>query len=358
MAAWQSVAQRLGAGLRQSLRWLVVGASLATALAPAQAQDAVADFYRGKTITIVVGSDAGGGYDLSARAISRHMSKYIPGNPQIIVQNKPGASSLAAANYVYEAAPADGTVIAAVQRPVPFQFLFGTSGMRFDLRTLQWLGSTAKEPGVFVSWFNSSQRSMKDLLAGEMVVGGNGPSTDTELFARMMNTVFGTKLRIVSGYPGQNEIILAMQRGEVQGVANWSWSDIEARHPDWIADKKVHFLMQFALEPIPALKDVPFILDMARNPDERALLKLLMQNKALGRPFFVTPKVPAERVAALRKAFDATMKDPDFRADAAKTVGPIDAVSGEQMQMDLAQVYALPPDLIERARKAVGLSGN
>lgn len=196
---------------------------LATCVAPAVADDAeIADFYRGKTITIVVGSDAGGGYDLNARALSRHMSKFIPGNPTIIVQNKPGASSLAAANFVYEQAPADGTAIAAVQRPVPFQFLFGASGMRFDLSKIQWLGSTAKEPGVFVSWQNAPQRSVKDLLAGEMVVGGNGPSTDTELFARLMNNVFGAKLKIVSGYPGQNEIVLAMQRGEVQGVANWS----------------------------------------------------------------------------------------------------------------------------------------
>ena len=341
---------------------LFVRAALAVALCStavfAADDSAIADFYRGRTITIVVGSDAGGGYDLTARTLSRHIGKYIPGNPTIIVQNKPGASSLAAANYVYEAAPADGTVIAAVQRPVPFQFLFGSAGMRFDLRTLQWLGSTAKEPGVFVSWESAPQRSIKDLLGAEMVVGGNGPSTDTELFARLMNNIFGTKLRIVSGYPGQNEIILAMQRGEVQGVANWSWSDIESRHPDWIAGSKVHFLMQFSLDPIPALKDVPFILDAARNPEERALLKLLMQNKALGRPFFLAPKVPAERVAALRAAFDATMRDPDFRADAAKTVGPIDAVSGEQMQRDLQQVYALPQDLVERARKAVGIAGN
>ena len=202
---------------------LFVRAALAVALCStavfAADDSAIADFYRGRTITIVVGSDAGGGYDLTARTLSRHIGKYIPGNPTIIVQNKPGASSLAAANYVYEAAPADGTVIAAVQRPVPFQFLFGSAGMRFDLRTLQWLGSTAKEPGVFVSWESAPQRSIKDLLGAEMVVGGNGPSTDTELFARLMNNIFGTKLRIVSGYPGQNEIILAMQRGEVQGGA-------------------------------------------------------------------------------------------------------------------------------------------
>jgi tripartite-type tricarboxylate transporter receptor subunit TctC len=316
---------------------------------------AVADFYRGKTITIVVGSDSGGGYDLNARALSRHMARYVPGQPNIIVQNRPGASSLAAANYVYEAAPADGTFIAAVQRPVPFQFLFGETGVRFDLHRIQWLGSTAKEPGVFVAWNTAPQKTLDDLGQDEMIVGGNGPATDTELFARTLNNLFGTKLKIVSGYPGQNEIILAMQRGEVQGVANWSWSDIENRHPDWISDKQVRFLLQFSLDPIPALKGVPFILDIARTDEERAVLKLLIENKALGRPYFVAPGVPSERVAALRAAFDATMQDPEFLADATKTVGPIDAVSGDDMQKMLGEVYASPPDLIEKARRLVAL---
>ena len=333
-------------------------ACLYAACVSAQPQNAVADFYRGRTITIVVGSDAGGGYDLTARALSRHMAKYIPGQPTIIVQNKPGASSLAAASFVAEAAPMDGTVIAAVQRPVPFQFLFGQVGVKLDLKRLHWLGSTAKEPGVFVAWNTAPQRSIEDLRNSEMIIGGNGPSTDTELFARTLNNLFGTRLKIVSGYPGQNEIILSMQRGEVQGVANWSWSDIESRHPDWISEKRVRFLLQFALEPVvsPALAGVPFILDLARTPDERAVLTLLMQNKALGRPYFLGPKVPPERIAVLREAFDATMADEAFRADALKTVGAIDAVSGQEMQKMLSEVYALPEDLVERARKAVGVN--
>ena len=322
------------------------------------ANDTVAAFYRGRTVTIVVGSDSGGGYDLSARALSRHMAKYIPGQPTIIVQNKPGASSLAAANYVYEVAPADGTVIAAVQRPVPFQFLFGNTGVHFDLHRIQWLGSTAKEPGVFVAWNTAPQKTLDDIFNNEMIVGGNGPTTDTELFARTMNNLFGTKLKIVSGYPGENEILLAMERGEVQGVANWSWSDIVSRHPDWISDNKVRFLLQFALDPIPALKGVPFILDVARTDEERAVLKLLMENKALGRPYFVAPNVPAERVAALRTAFDATMKDPDYIADAAKTVGPVDPVSGTAMQAMLGAAYASPPDLIARASQIVDVAAH
>ena len=334
------------------LVWLCVGP------VSAEPQIAIADFYRGRTVTIVVGSDAGGGYDLTARALSRHIAKYIPGQPTIIVQNKPGASSLAAASFVADAAPMDGTVIAAVQRPVPFQFLFGQAGVKLDLQRLHWLGSTAKEPGVFVAWNTAPQRSFEDLRNREMIIGGNGPSTDTELFARTLNNLFGTRLKIVSGYPGQNEIILAMQRGEVQGVANWSWSDIESRHPDWINEERVSFLLQLALEPIgsPALSGVPFILDLARTPDERALLTLLMQNKALGRPYFVGSKVPPERITVLREAFDATMVDETFRADALKTVGAIDAVSGKDMQKILSEVYALPEDLVNRARAAVGVN--
>ena len=341
-----TVAARLG------LAALLAGAAAAP---PAGAAEDVAAFYRGKTVTIIVGSDSGGGYDLNARALSRHMARHLAGEPTIIVQNKPGASSLAAANYVYEVAPPDGRFIAAVQRPVPFQFLFGEAGVHFDLKRIQWLGSTAKEPGVFVAWETAPQKSLADLLHGEMIVGGNGASTDTELFARMMNNLFGTSLKIISGYPGQNEIVLAMQRGEVQGVANWSWSDIESRHRDWISDRKVRFLLQFSLDPIPALAGVPHILDIARSPEERAVLTLLMQNKALGRPYFVAPAVPADRVAALRAAFDATVKDPAFVADATKTVGPVDAVSGAAMQTMLDAVYASPPALIDKARQIVAM---
>jgi tripartite-type tricarboxylate transporter receptor subunit TctC len=342
---------------RSSVAIFLALAVAAPNLSAQETQDgSVAAFYRGKTITIIVGSDSGGGYDLNARVLSRHMAKHIPGEPTIIVQNKPGASSLAAANYVYEVAAADGRFIAAVQRPVPFQFLFGETGVRFDLRRIQWLGSTAKEPGVFVAWDTAPQKNFADLFHGEMIVGGNGPSTDTELFARMMNNLFGSRIKIISGYPGQNEIILAMQRGEVQGAANWSWSDIQSRHPDWISGQKVHFLLQFSLDPIPELKFVPHIIDIARSDEERVLLKLLMENKALGRPYFVAPGVPAERVAALREAFDATVTDSDFIADATKTVGPVDPVTGADMQKMLDEAYASPPALIDKARQAVAVA--
>ena len=343
-------------GYRNAQRFAACLGALMLSGPVAQAQsDAVAAFYRGKTITILVGSDSGGGYDLNARVLARYMGKYIPGQPQFIVQNKPGASSLAAALYVANVAPRDGTMIAAVQRPVPFQPLFGAADPRLDLPKLQWLGSTTKEPGVFVAWHTAPQRSLDDLRRGGMIVGGNGPSTDTELFARALNNLAGTKLKIVSGYPGEVQIILAMERGEVQGVANWSWSDIVSKHADWIEDQKVRFLLQLGLTKNPKLPDVPFLLDLARNDEEHEILKLLMEMKALGRPYFVTPGVPSERVQALRAAFNATMQDKDFQREAATTIGPIDPVSGEDMQMMLGAVYALPAPLIERARQAVGV---
>src|SRR5262245_36436469 len=176
----------------------------------AQAQP-VADFYRGKTITIMVGSDSGGGYDLTARALARHMARHVPGNPTIIVQNRPGAGSLTAANYVYEAAPKDGTIIAAVQRPVPFQHLLGDAGVRYDPRRIQWLGSTSNELGVVVVWHTAPQHTAQDLFTMETIVGGNGVATDTELFARAFNYVLGTRFKIVGGYPGQVQIVLAME---------------------------------------------------------------------------------------------------------------------------------------------------
>jgi tripartite-type tricarboxylate transporter receptor subunit TctC len=321
----------------------------------APAQD-VADFYRGKTVTIVVGSDVGGGYDLNARTLARHIGRHIPGNPNVIVQNKPGASSIVAAQYVYDIAPKDGTAIAAVQRPVPFQPLFG-EGVRYDVRRIQWLGSTMNELGVVVAWHTSPHRSLDDVFKSEMVVGGNGPATDTELLARALNNVLGTKFRIVSGYPGQAQITLAMERGEIEGTANWSWSDIVKGHPDWIRDKKIRLLLQLDLHKSAELADVPFILDVTRNDEERRIFEILMSMKALGRPYFLAPDVPKERSAALRTAFMQTMVDPEFVQDATQALGPLGPVSGQEMQKIVADIYDLPPGIIAKAREAVKPSG-
>jgi tripartite-type tricarboxylate transporter receptor subunit TctC len=320
----------------------------------------VADFYKGKTITIVVGSDVGGGYDLTARTLAHHLARHIPGQPSIIVQNKPGASSIVAANYVYEIAPKDGTIIAAAQRPIPFQTLFGDTGVRFDVRKMQWLGSTTNELGVVVAWHTAPQQTFADLYKSEMVIGGTGPATDPELYPRAMNRVLGTRFRIVGGYPGQAQVALAMERGEIQGSGNWSFSDIEKGHPDWITEKKVRLLLQLGLakSQSPLLREVPLVLDVARNDDERHVFEILMGMKALGRPYFVAPGVPTDRTQALREAFMATMRDPEFLAEANQLLGPIDPVSGTDMQVIIAGVYALPAQVISQAREAVKVPGS
>jgi tripartite-type tricarboxylate transporter receptor subunit TctC len=339
--------------------WSAYALALLTCSAAAHAQS-VADFYKGKTVTILVGSDVGGGYDLTARTLAHHLARHIPGHPNIIVQNKPGASSIVATNYVYEISPKDGTVIAAVQRPIPFQTLFGDAGVRFDVRKMQWLGSSTNELGVVVAWHTAPQQTMEDLFKREMVVGGSGPGTDPELFPRAMNHVLGTRFRIVSGYPGQAQIALAMEREEVQGTGNWSFSDIEKGHPDWIADKKIRILLQLGLakSPSPALRDVPLVMDITRTPAQRHVFEILMGMKALGRPYFVAPGVPRDRTDALRAAFIATMNDPEFLDEAKRTLGPIDPIAGRDMQDIIANVYALPPEVIAQAREAVKIPGS
>jgi tripartite-type tricarboxylate transporter receptor subunit TctC len=339
--------------------WSAYALALLICSQAAHAQS-VADFYQGKTITILVGSDAGGGYDLTARTLAHHLARHIPGHPNLIVQNKPGASSIVATNYAYEISPKDGTVIAAVQRPIPFQTLFGDAGVRFDVRKMQWLGSSTNELGVVVAWHTAPQHSVDDLFRREMVVGGSGPATDPELFPRAMNHVLGTRFRIVSGYPGQAQIALAMEREEVQGSGNWSFSDIEKGHPDWIAEKKIRILLQLGLarSASPALRDVPLVMDIARSEAERHVFEILMGMKALGRPYFVAPGVPRDRTEALRAAFMATMSDPEFLDEAKRTLGAIDPISGSEMQDIIAKVYALPPEVIAQAREAVRIPGS
>jgi tripartite-type tricarboxylate transporter receptor subunit TctC len=331
---------------------ILVGLLAAQGAAAAETS-AVADFYKGKTITLVTGSDTGGGYDLNARVLARYLVRYIPGNPGIIVQNKPGAASVIAANYAYEVAPKDGTVIAGVQRTIPFPDLFVGDTAHYDVRKIHWLGSTMHELGLIVAWHTAPQQTIKDVIKTPMVVGGDGAAADTEIFPRVLNRMFGTQFKIVSGYRGQAQIVLAMERGEVQASGNWSWSDIQKVHPDWVRDKKIKLLLQIDLKKSADLPDVPLILDLARNNEEREVLEVLVSMKSLGRPYFVPPGVPADRAEALRTAFMQTMKDPDFLADAKKSLGTIDPVSGADMQMIVTRVYALPPDIVAKARAAV-----
>ena len=341
----------------RALRVYCMTVIAATFAQEAQAQS-VAEFYRGKTVTIVVGSDVGGGYDLTARTVARHLARHIPGRPNIVVENKPGAGAIIASNYVYEIAPKDGTVIGAVQRPIPSQVLFGDTGVRFDVRKMQWIGSTTDELGVVVAWHTAPHKTIGDVFNREMIVGGPGTATDPELFPRAMNKVLGTRFKIVSGYKGMAQLVLAMEREEVQGIGNWSFSDIEKGRADWVAERKIRVLLQIGLKrsPSPLLRDVPLMADIARDDEQRSIFNILLGMKAMGRPYFIAPGVPAARTDALRSAFMATMRDPEFLAEAAKTLGQIDPLTGLEMQKLILDVYALPPEVIARAREAVKVS--
>ncbi|MGE5538465.1 MAG: Bug family tripartite tricarboxylate transporter substrate binding protein [Gemmatimonas sp.] len=321
--------------------------------ADAASADPVEDFYRGKRITIVVGSDAGGGYDANARMIARHMPRHLPGSPDFVVQNMPGASSVRSANHVYSVAAKDGTFIAAVQRPIPFEPLFGNPGVQYDVLRINWLGSSSSEVGVVVAWHTTPVRTIDDMRTHELIVGGTGPGTDTELFAYALNNIYGTRFKIVSGYTGMAPLVLAMERGEIEGTVNWTYSDIPNTRPDWLATNKIRLLLQLGLKRSAELPDLPTPIDLARTEKEREVFEILMTVKTLGRPFFVAPEVPTDRVKALQDAFMATMADPEFLDEAKRQKREITPISGPEMAALIRRSYDYPEDVKALARVAV-----
>ena len=320
--------------------------------APARA-DSVADFYRGKNISVVVGYTAGGGYDLYARALARHMGKHIPGNPGFVVNNMPGAGSLTAANYLYNVAPKDGTAIGTIGRGLAMEPLIGKSNIQFDSRRFTWIGSGTNEISVCAVSSTSPVKTWEDVLTTPISVGGEGSGSDPDTFAILMRNLFGAKLNLVTGYPGGAEITLAIERGEVDGRCGWSLSAINATRPDWIPQKKLRFLLQMSLERNPELPDVPAVVEKAKDQRQRDILKLVFSRQVMGRPFLAPPGIPEDRKQALRKAFDATMKDADFLADAKKIGLEVDPVSGADIDKLLAELYATPKETLDQARAAI-----
>jgi tripartite-type tricarboxylate transporter receptor subunit TctC len=339
-----SKTSRLRAGLALALSLAVPSASQA---------DAVADFYKGKTIEMHIGYTAGGGYDVYGRIVARHMGKHVPGNPQIVPKNTPGAGSLRAANWLYAAAPKDGTAIATVARGAAFDPLLGVTAAQFDGNKFNWIGSANDEVSVCVSWKDSGVTSLNDLLTKELVVGGTGPTADTDQFPKVINAILGTKMKLIPGYPGGNDVSMAMERGEVKGRCAWSWSSLVATRMNWYKDKTVHVLIQLALNKHPDLPDVPLIMDLAKNDQDRAILTLVFARQTMGRPFMAPPGVPADRIAALRKAFMATMKDKDFLGEAEKAQLEITPVSGEDLQALVAKGYAVDPAIAKRVAEII-----
>jgi tripartite-type tricarboxylate transporter receptor subunit TctC len=326
---------------------------LALVAPSAMAQDDVAAFYKDKTLRIVVGVAVGSGYDINARTLARHMGTHIPGNPQIIVQNQPGAGSLTMTNTLYSLGPFDGTVIGAPFNGLPTAPLLQPNGVRFDPTKLNWIGSTNRETHVSYVWHTAPVQSLEDLKTKELVVGAQAPGTTQYDFPILGNDLFGWKFRVVKGYDGTPKIHLAMESGEVQGVGATSWTTLKAINSNWLSDKKIKIIAQWALRKHPDLPDVPLVLDLAKTDADRQALLLGLARLDFGRPFFVPPGVPANRVEALRRAFDATMKDPAFLAEAEKLKLDIDPISGAQVAELIAQVAATPPDIATRVREAL-----
>jgi tripartite-type tricarboxylate transporter receptor subunit TctC len=308
-----------------------------------------ADFYRGKIVELYVGYSVGGGYDLYARVLARHMGKFIPGNPTLVSKNMEGAGSLRLANWLYNVAPKDGTVFGMIGRGTGFDSLLGHKGAQFDATKFTWIGSANNEVSVCVAWYTAGIVNFDELLSKELMVGGTGAAADTDQFPRVVNGVLGTKMRIVTGYPGGNDIGLAMERGEVKGRCGWSWSSVKSTHPDWLKDKKISVLVQLSLDKHPDLPDVPLITDLAKNDEQRQVLKLIFARQTIGRPFLAPPDLPGDRTEILRKAFMETMQDKDFLADADKAQLEIRPVPGEAVQKLVAEVYATPPEIARQA---------
>jgi tripartite-type tricarboxylate transporter receptor subunit TctC len=322
---------------------MLLSASCAHAQSPA-------DFYKGKNVELYIGYSVGGGYDIYARLLAKHMGKHIPGNPNVVAKNMEGAGSLRLANWLYNVAPKDGTAFGIIGRGTGFDPLLGRSkGAQFDATKYTWIGSANDEVSVCVAWHTTGIRRFEELLSKELTVGGTGAAADTDQFPRIMNGMLGTKMKIVTGYPGGNDVGLAMERGEVNGRCGWSWSSVKATHQKWLDEKRVNVLVQLALQKHPDLPDVPLITDLATTDEQRAIFKLIFARQVMGRPFLAPPGIPPDRAGALRKAFMDTMKDKDFLADAEKGQLEITPVSGEDIQKLVMEIHQTPPDIAKRA---------
>jgi tripartite-type tricarboxylate transporter receptor subunit TctC len=316
-------------------------------LLPASAQTP-AEFYRGKTLDISVGFSAGGAYDVYARLIARHVGRHIPGNPTVVAKNMEGAGSLRLANFLYNAAPKDGTVLATIGRGTGFDPLFGSKGAQFDANKFAWIGSANNEVSICLAWHTTGIKSLEDMLTKELVVGASSPSADTYQFPKVINGVFGTRFKIVTGYPGGNDIGLALERGEVFGRCGFSWSGVKATHQAWLDQKKINILFQMGLDKHRELADVPLILDLAKTDEQRAILRLVFARQVMAWPYLAPPGVPADRVAALRKAFMDTMQDKDFVAEAEKAKLEVTPVDGAAIQALVQEIYATPSAIVQK----------
>jgi tripartite-type tricarboxylate transporter receptor subunit TctC len=339
-----------------SIKALLAAAVAAAFLAGgAAAADPIADFYKGKRVKIIVGATPGGGYGTYARLLAGYLGKHIPGNPSVTPQFMQGAASIRAANFVYNVAAKDGTVLGAVQRAIPFLPLFGKKGPQYDPQKFNYIGSINNEVSVCVAWHDSGIKTIQDAQNKELIIGGSG-SNDTENFPAVLNNVLGTKFKIISGYTGTG-INLAIERGEVKGRCGWSWTSLKNQQGRWLKEKKVNILVQLSLKKLPEIGDVPLVTELAKTKDDRQVFELLFAPQVMGRPYLMGPGVPKERVEAMRVAFAKTTREPELVAKLGKAQMDVALVSGAEIQEIVANAYKTPKSTVDRARDALIYKG-
>jgi tripartite-type tricarboxylate transporter receptor subunit TctC len=334
---------------RSTLAICAVLLALLLANAPVRA-DAVSDFYAGKTVNLVIGYAPGGGYDLYARTLGRHIGRHIPGNPNIVVQNMPGAGSLKAANYLYTIAPKDGTMFGGFSRGAPIDPLFGRAeGVQFEAAKFNWLGSISNEVGVCAFRSAVGIKSFDDMRTKPFVIGATGAGADSDVFPTVLRKMFKLPMKTVAGYGSAAEVVVAIKRAEVDGRCGWSWSSLISWNRDMFESKELDVVLQLASQKLEELPDVPLVTDVTNDPDQKTALKLIMSRQTMARPYVAPPGIPADRLAALRSAFEATTKDPAFLADAKRQDLEVRPVTGAEAQVLIKEIYATPPALVKLA---------
>jgi tripartite-type tricarboxylate transporter receptor subunit TctC len=319
------------------------------ALGPAAAQS---NPFAGKNVTMVIGFGAGGGYDLWGRTVGQHIGKHLPGKPSVVPQNMPGAGSFLAANHIYNAAPKDGTVMGIIARDVALGPLTGAPGARFDATKFSWLGSPTTETNVCIAYHTAAVKTARDLFEKQLIVGDTGPGTGTRAYPRALNELLGTKFKVVSGFPSSADVFLAMERGEVDGICE-SLDSIRTRRPEWIPTGKVTVLLQGGADPNPSLKDVPFVLDLAKTDEQKQAIEFLYAGQGIGRPFVAPPDLPPERLKLVRDAFAATMTDPDFVAEVKMRKLELEPETGEHIAGLVRKIYATPKPVIDKISQLI-----
>jgi tripartite-type tricarboxylate transporter receptor subunit TctC len=325
-----------------------------TAQAPAQTPE---QFYKGKQVDIVIGYPPGGSNDTFGRLIARHIGKHIPGNPAIVPKNVPGAGSFLAINQMFNVLPKDGTVIAIGAPTAVLDEKLGTQGVRFKTAEFNWIGRVDSLTNVVFMWKTSPVKTLADAMKMESTLSGTGAGSTVSIYPTVMNNVLGTKFKLIMGYRGSNEAMLAVERGEVEGHST-AWTAVKVAHPTWLPEKTITVLVQFSLKRHPDLPGVPTVVELARDDEQRKILTAVMAATEIGSAFFTTPDAPADRIAALRRAFDATMKDPELLADAKKLSIGVGPMTGEELQKLVVSVSDLPPDLLEKVRAAYASKAN